>query len=140
MNMLRNFQRTISRVSATALLLTGTLTMCYSQEKTISSEKQDFTTETIASDIEVPWGMVFLPEGDILVSDKPGKLRVIRDNKVLDAPVEGVPAVYDRGQGGLLDLELHPDYKNNGWLYISYSAPDNPSNPTGAMTYIMRAK
>lgn len=123
-----------------ALLAAGTITSCFGQDKTFQSEKTSFRTETIETGIGVPWGMEFLPDGDILVTDVSGKIRTIHDNKLLPEPVQGVPAVYNRGQGGLFDLELHPDYKNNGWLYISYAAPDNAEKPTGGITYVMRAK
>ncbi len=138
--MIAIFQKMGTRFLLITLLLSGSLTSCYSQEKNIRSEKLEFTTETIETGISVPWGMVFLPGGDILVTDKTGKIRVIRDNKLVETPIEGVPLVYNRSQGGLFDLELHPDYKNNEWIYISYAAPDDPAKPTGAITYIMRAK
>lgn len=123
-----------------ALLAAGTITHCFAQDKSYPSEKGSFRTETIETGIGVPWGMAFLPGGDILVADVSGKIRTIRDNKMLPDPVQGVPAVYNRGQGGLFDIELHPDYKNNDWLYISYAAPDNTEKPTGGITYVMRAK
>jgi aldose sugar dehydrogenase len=99
-----------------------------------------FTYETIETGIAVPWGMAFLPNGDMLVTDKSGKIRIIREGKLLPEMVEGVPAVFTRGQGGLFDLELHPDYKNNGWIYISYAGLSEKADEKGGMTHIMRAK
>lgn len=111
----------------------------YNEQDPIQSEKQKFNLEVIETGINVPWGMTFLPNKDILLTDKEGKIRIIRDNKILDQEIGGVPAVYARGQGGLFDLELHPDYRNNGWIYISYAALDK-ENGKGGITYIMRAR
>lgn len=106
----------------------------------ITSEKLSFVLDTINTGIKVPWGLAFLPNGDILITDKGGDLRVIRNDKMLPDPVKGVPKVYTRGQGGLFDLELHPQYEKNGWLYISYAAVADKKGEEGGMTYIMRAK
>ncbi len=83
-----------------------------------------FKIEIIASGLEHPWGMAFLPDGRILVTERPGRLRIIEGGKLLPKPVEGLPAIEPIGQGGLLDIALHPDYQNNGWLYFSYAEPN----------------
>lgn len=106
----------------------------------IKSEKLTFTLDTIKTGIGVPWSLAFLPNGDMLVTDKAGEIRVVRDGKLLPQKVEGVPPVFTRGQGGLFDLELHPDYEKNGWLYISYAAVSDKKDQNGGMTYIMRAR
>ncbi len=102
----------------------------------ISSEKLNFKLDTIAQDLENPWGMTFLPNGDLLVTEREGEIRVIRDGKLLDQKITGVPEVFAKGQGGLFEIKLHPDYASNGWLYISYAAPGKG----GGNTAIMRAK
>lgn len=84
----------------------------------------DFRVVTVAEGLVVPWGMAFLPGGDILVTERPGRLRIIRDGKLLPDPVPGVPAVRAEGQGGLLDVALHPDFANNRLVYLSYSKPN----------------
>lgn len=99
-------------------------------------QKINFSTELIVGDIQNPWGMVFLPDGGILISEKSGKLLLHRSGKTQE--ISGVPEVYNRGQGGLMDLELHPKYKENGWIYISYAAGDGEDK--GGNTAIMRAK
>lgn len=134
-----NFFRNPKTALAT-ILLAGTLSSCLGQDKTWTSEKLNYRTETIETGIGVPWGMAFLPGGDILVTDVTGKIRTIHDNKLQPEPVKGVPVVFNRGQGGLFDLQLHPNYKQNGWIYISYAAPNDPQKPTTGITYIMRAK
>lgn len=77
---------------------------------------------TITEELVHPWGLAFLPDGRMLVTERPGRLRIVSDGK-LSAPVAGVPEVFARGQGGLLDVVLHPDYERNQWVYLSYSEP-----------------
>jgi len=84
----------------------------------------DFRVVTVVDGLEHPWGMAFLPDGDILVTERPGRLRVVRDGVLLDEPVDGVPAVGTGGQGGLLDIALHPDFVNNRWVYMTYAKGD----------------
>jgi len=80
-----------------------------------------FEVVTVADGLERPWGIAFLPDGDILVTERPGRLRVIRDGELDPEPVSGVPEVHAQGQGGLLDVELHPGFESNQLVYLSYS-------------------
>ncbi len=80
-----------------------------------------YAVETVAQGLDEPWGLAFLPGGELLVSERPGRLRRIAADGTVSAPLDAVPEVYYRGQGGLLDLALHPDYANNGRVYFSYS-------------------
>ena len=105
-------------------------------ENFISSEKLNYKVDTIATGLNNPWGLTFLPNNDLLVTERDGEIRIIRDDKLLDNKISGVPEVYDKGQGGLFEIILHPDYESNGWLYISYAAPGKG----GGNTAIMRAK
>lgn len=84
----------------------------------------DFRVVTVAEGLVVPWGMAFPPGGDILVTERPGRLRIIRDGRLLPDAVPGVPAVRAEGQGGLLDVALHPEFANNRLVYLSYSKPN----------------
>jgi glucose/arabinose dehydrogenase len=102
----------------------------------ISSEKLKFSVDTIASGLENPWGIAFLPDGRMLVTELNGQIRIIKDGKLLDETVSNVPAVAAAGQGGLLDIKLHPDYANNGWIYLTYSKPGEG----GAATTLTRTK
>lgn len=105
----------------------------------IESEVQKFVVDTVVSGLKVPWGMAFLPNGDMLISEREGILYIFSGGK-LSSPVEGLPPVMAIGQGGLLDICLHPDYQKNGWIYFSYSALNTSGpRPTGN-TAIMRAK
>lgn len=89
--------------------------------KIVTSEKHNFTLVTVVDGLEYPWSVEFLPDGRILVTEKPGRLRIIENNQ-LSAPVTGLPKIKAKGQGGLLDIALDPDYKNNQIIYLSYSA------------------
>lgn len=97
---------------------------------------KNISLKPIASGLASPWSVAFLPDGKILVTEKPGRLRVIEHGKLLAAPVTGVPMVEEVGQGGLLDVVLHPNYTENGWLYLTYTAKDNQ----GVGVEVMRAK
>lgn len=102
----------------------------------ISSEKARFKVETLADGFDHPWGLEKLPDGRFLVTERPGRLRVIENGKVLPEPIKGIPEVWARGQGGLLDVRLHPDYAKNGWIYLSYSDPRGDK----ALTKIVRGR
>lgn len=102
----------------------------------INSEKQQFGVDTISAELENPWGIAFLPDGRILVTEKAGEIRIIQDGELLEEKIAGVPEVFAKGQGGLLDIKLHPDYDENGWIYITYSKPGEG----GGGTTLARAK
>lgn len=95
-----------------------------------------YATETVVPDINIPWGMVFLPDNSMLITDKFGDLIHFKNKK--KTIVKNAPKVVARGQGGLLDIELHPNYEENGWIYISYSSAEGEGK--GANTAIMRAR
>lgn len=80
---------------------------------------------TVARGLEHPWSLAFLPDGGMLVSERAGRLRRVSASGVVSAPLTGLPAVDARGQGGLLDLALHPDFANNRLVYFSYAEGDN---------------
>src|SRR6478609_2200405 len=97
-------------------------------------EVKNYTFETVADGITIPWGMAFLPDGSMLVTEKSGILFHIKSGAKTE--VKNVPAVYNRGQGGLLDIALHPNYAKNGWIYITYSNKEG----VGSNTQLIRAK
>lgn len=88
----------------------------------VSSEKLDFYVDTLATGLENPWGMAFLPDGRILIAERPGRLRVFQDERLLDEEISGLPDIWEHGQGGLLDVALHPDYENNSLIYLAHAA------------------
>ena len=105
----------------------------------IESEVQRFVVDTVVSGLKIPWGLAFLPNGDLLISERSGVLYIFSNGK-LSEPVEGVPQVMAIGQGGLLDICLHPGYDNNGWIYFSYSYRSEQNGKTVGNTAIMRAR
>ena len=80
---------------------------------------------TVAKGLEHPWGLEFLPDGRILVTERPGRLRIVSRDGKLSAPLTGVPAVYARGQGGLLDVALDPAFAKNQVIYLSFAEEDD---------------
>lgn len=90
----------------------------------------DYHAVTVAEGLEYPWGLVFLPDGSMLVSERPGRLRRVAPDGTLSAPLDGVPAVYFAGQGGLLDLALHPRFAENNLVYLSYAHGGPRENAT----------
>ena len=99
-------------------------------------EEQEVTATLVVDDLSIPWGMTWLPDGSMIVLEKAGQMyRIQGDNRT---EISNVPAVYNRGQGGLMDIELHPDYANNGWLYLSFASEEGGGS--GGNTQIVRAK
>ena len=84
------------------------------------SEQHDFRLVTVVEGLAYPWGLAFLPDGRMLVTERPGRLRLVEDGQLHPEPVAGLPEIVAEGQGGLLDVALHPDYADNGWLYLAY--------------------
>lgn len=105
----------------------------------IESERHQLQLNTIAEGLEFPWGMAFLPDGSLLVTERGGNLRRLTLNGDISAPIAGVPKVVAQGQGGLLDVVLDPDYANNQFIYLSYAEPA-PAGAAGSSTAVARAK
>jgi aldose sugar dehydrogenase len=118
------------------LIAGGVAISTLSAESIIESEKARFRVEVLADGLKQPWGIAELPNGDFLVTEKAGRLRVIRDGILIKEPIRGIPAVFERGQGGLLDVVIHPHYEENGWVYLSFSEPKG----NGGMTKIIRGR
>jgi glucose/arabinose dehydrogenase len=100
----------------------------------ITSEKQKFKVEVVARELETPWGLAFLPDGRLLITERPGRLRIWAKGALLPAPVTGTPTVWERQDAGLFDVEVHPQYASNGWIYLAYSepGPNNTAPPSAA--------
>jgi aldose sugar dehydrogenase len=96
-----------------------------------------FIVTTVAEGLEHPWGMAFLPADEgLLVTERPGRLRIVRNGELDPNPIAGVPAVDARGQGGLLDIALHPEFEENRLVYFTYST----GGAEGATTALGRAR
>ncbi len=129
---------------ASAVLLISTVLLLSSKKITKEKiSKIDFNVETVVTGLTMPWATAFLPNGDMLVTERAGKLRLVKDGKLDPVEITGLPKIFYRGQGGLLDVVLHPDYAKNGWIYLSYSSPKaegEEGEDNGANTALMRAK
>lgn len=116
----------------------------FSAEATASavytSESLSYRLDTVATGMEIPWGMAFLPNGDMLITDRNGAFyRLPKGSRQLQK-IAGAPEVLAQGQGGLLDVELHPDFAKNNLIYLSYSAFKKEGDQTLSTTAVMRAK
>ena len=100
------------------------------QGEAIRSEQAAFRVVPVATGLEHPWGMAFLPNEDILITERAGRLRILRAGALDPEPIQGVPEVYASGQGGLLDVALDPDFAANRVIYLSYAAEGDGGNST----------
>jgi glucose/arabinose dehydrogenase len=89
----------------------------------VPTQKAKVQLEVIASGLENPWGIAFLPDGRALITERPGRLRVLERDGKLGAPLAGVPKVDAVGQGGLLDVALDPDFARNQRIYLAFAEP-----------------
>lgn len=102
------------------------------------SALHDYRMVTVAEGLVHPWSIAFLPGGDMLVTERPGRLRIVRNGRLLPDAVAGVPAVLAQGQGGLLDVVPHPQFASNRLLYLSFSKP--LADGSGATTAVVRGR
>ena len=130
------FTHRLVLIPAAALLLS--VAGAAAQSSTIRSADHDYRVVTVAEGLIHPWSIAPLPDGDILVTERPGRLRIIRDGALLAEPVAGVPAVLAEGQGGLLDVAAHPDFATNRLIYLTYSKPI--AGEEGATTALARGR
>jgi aldose sugar dehydrogenase len=108
------------------------------QDQVFRSAHHDYRVVTVVDGLQHPWSMAFLPDGDLLVTERPGRLRIVRDGVLLPDPVPGVPEVRVGGQGGLLDVVPHPDFAANRLVYLSYAKPS--ADGSEGTTAVVRAR
>jgi len=89
----------------------------------IVKSQQAVKVETFAKGLVHPWGLAFLPDGRLIVTERPGRVRIVAASGALSPPLQGVPRVYASGQGGLLDIALSPDFATTGLIYLAYAEP-----------------
>ena len=120
------------RTTIVLFILICLIASCSTKQKEffiIESEGTKLKVETVTDSITIPFGMDFLPDGRLLVTDRAiGNMVVVNTETGEKELLQGVPKVVGQGDGGLLDILVHPDYKNNGWIYFSYSEGDTSSN------------
>ena len=120
-------------VAPLAVLLLPLLTFLHvpASATTVATREHRIRLVEVTTGLERPWGLAFLPDGRMLVTERAGRLRVIDRNGVLDAaPVAGLPRVDAHGQGGLMDVVLHPQYASNGWIYWTFVQRDADGHGT----------
>lgn len=108
----------------------------FAADGTISSSAHRFRLQTVIDGLDHIWGVARLPDGRFLVTERRGNLLLVEKDGAPPETIAGVPPVFAKGQGGLLDVALHPDYARNGWIYLAYSKPIGQ----GALTSLIRAK
>ena len=124
----------IARLAAAALALCLTATSVPAQ--TFKTDTGPIEAVMLADGLEHPWGLAFLPDGRMLVTERPGRLRIVTPDGALSEPIAGVPEVYENGQGGLLDVAIDPDFATNNLVYFSFSEPGGE----GGGTAVARAR
>jgi glucose/arabinose dehydrogenase len=112
--------RTILSFVAAAVLSGGILV---SGNEVYRSAYHDYRVTKVVEALVQPWSIAFLPGGDLLITERPGRLRIVQQGKLLPEPVEGVPKVLHSSQGGLLEVALHPNFASNRLLYLTFSKP-----------------
>jgi len=91
---------------------------------------QNIKTTTIVAGLERPWGMTWLPDETILITERPGKLRVVKNGVLVKQAISGIPQVLAEGQGGLLDISAHPNFSRNKLIYLTYAHGNKSANRT----------
>ena len=105
------------------LLLLSYSNFSHAQKTTIEREEGAIKVDVLAEGLVHPWGIAFLPDGRLLVTERPGRLRILESDSILSEPLTGIPELFAVGQGGLLDVALDPDFETNQFIYLSYAAP-----------------
>ncbi len=125
----------VSSLVSVAVLASGTLV---SGNAVFRSAYHDYRVVTAVDGLVQPWSIAFLPKGEMLITERPGRLRIVREGKLLAAPVDGVPKVVHSSQGGLLEVMPHPNFASNRLLYLTYSKP--LADPKQSTTALIRGR
>lgn len=131
----KSWMRCSAFASIAASLVVLPMTSC-AEDRVIDTETGKIKVETLATGLEHPWGLAFLPDGRMLVTERAGRLRILAEDGTLSDPLNGVPEVVAAGQGGLLDVALDPKFSENRLIYVSYAEPGEG----GAGTAVARAR
>ena len=124
--------RYLLKLAGTSLLVTAAAAAS-AQSDIYYAAHHDYRVVTVAEGLLQPWSMAWLPGGDMLVTEKPGRLRIIRDGQLLPEAVPGVPEVFYTGQGGLFDVVPHPNFSDNRWLYLSFAKEEGDTSVTAVV-------
>ncbi|WP_266202865.1 PQQ-dependent sugar dehydrogenase [Pontibacter kalidii] len=121
------------RATAAMLALLLMADQACAQKSSVRTEAGDIKVETLAQNLDHPWGMAFLPDGRLLVTERAGTLRILDKNNKLSEPLEGTPKVFAQGQGGMLDVALDPDFGQNNLVYLSFAEPGENNTASTAV-------
>lgn len=105
----------------------------------IGSAQHTFKIERVADGLETPWGIGFLPDGRLIVSERPGRIRIITPGRGIVETISGLPPIWLKQDGGLLDLAVHPDYARTGWIYLGFSEAGGTA-PNASTTRVIRGR
>ncbi|MEK6477579.1 PQQ-dependent sugar dehydrogenase [Catalinimonas sp. 4WD22] len=108
-------------------------TSANAQKSTVVTDAGALEVKKVVEGLTHPWGMAFLPDGRLLVTERSGALRIFNNDSTLSEPVGGTPEVFNVGQGGLLDVALDPDFENNQYIYLSFAEPGTDSTASTAL-------
>ena len=128
----------ILRGMIACVLVVGLAGSAGAQEQVFESNDLKYRVVNVVEGLQNPWSIAFLPDGDMLVTERPGRLRIVRDGVLSPDPIEGVPAVRAGGQGGLLEVKLHPHFESNRLIYLSLSKPSEDGSQ--ATTAVVRGR
>jgi aldose sugar dehydrogenase len=120
-----------AKLNLFAILIAGVVPIAAAQtNKTFDTKEYKVRASTVVSGLKNPWGLTFLPDGRMIVTERRGTMRLIENGKLVAAAIEGIPKATEFGQGGLLDVVTHPKYAENGWIYWSYNALEGGQHGT----------
>jgi len=110
-------------------------------DQIVQSRWHRFRLRTVVEGLATPWSLAWLPDGRMLITELPGRLRVVQNGRLLPEVVAGTPPVRYRGQGGLMEVAVHPGYATNGWVYLAYSeSASNAQSRDASMTTLVRGR
>lgn len=115
---------------AAASFMLGGLTAHAQKSQVIDTKEYKVNAVTVVEGLRSPWGLAYLPDGRMIVTERGGNMRLVDGGKLVAKPIEGIPKATELGQGGLLDVVLHPKYKENGWIYWTYNAVEGGQHGT----------
>ena len=124
------------KLAVTAGLVALASTCAFAQSQVFRASSGNLNVETVATGLVNPWALAFLPDGRMLVTERPGRLRIVTRDGTLSVPAEGLPPIFVRGQGGLLDVILDRDYARNKTIYFCFADP----HEGGGRTALARAR
>lgn len=133
--MSRSFLRNTLGVALVAGLALGVVA-----QSRVTAQSHAFEVVTVAEGLQNPWSMAWLPNGDLLITERPGRLRIVKDGVLWPEPIPGAPNVRAQGQGGLLEIALHPDFESNQLLYMTIAKPSLDAEQAEGTTALVRAR